>query len=178
MVSAGLSRVAFLGAVLVFSVALAGCLGGAADLGCGLLSGKDRDHCYQGLGTTFNDGSLCPKIQGADFKSVGSNPPKDKCYLMVANNTENFDTCNNIEGGLYSYSPAECVDNVASKKLDRDYAEIQRLQTELAANPTDAAKQQELQLKMADMQKMYEMMSNIEKSQHEMQMAPIRNLRG
>jgi len=34
----------------------------------------------------------CAKVkQPADFKSVGSNPPKDKCYLMVAENTDNFE---------------------------------------------------------------------------------------
>ncbi|MEW5852071.1 MAG: hypothetical protein AB2A00_25005 [Myxococcota bacterium] len=51
----------------------------------------------------------------------------------------------------------------------------------LPSNPnqmSDTMKQQMLQKLMSDLQKMYEMLSNMLKSMHEMQMTPIRSLRG
>lgn len=43
---------------------------------------------------------------------------------------------------------------------------------------SDTMKQQVLQKLMSDLQKTYEMLSNMNKSMHDMQMIPIRNLRG
>ena len=43
---------------------------------------------------------------------------------------------------------------------------------------SDIMKQQMLQKLMGDLQKLYEMLSNMIKSMHDMQMTPIRNLRG
>jgi hypothetical protein len=43
---------------------------------------------------------------------------------------------------------------------------------------SDTMKQQMLQKLMTDLQKMYEMLTNMMKSMHDMQMSPIRNLRG
>ena len=40
---------------------------------------------------------------------MGSNPPQDKCYLMVAQNTGNLDACEKIKGGLMSYTREQCV---------------------------------------------------------------------
>jgi len=79
----------------------------------------DSAHCYQGAAVQGGDASLCEKIkQPAEFKSAGSNPPKDKCYLMVAQNTGDYDVCKNIVGGMYSYSQSECFTDVAVTKED------------------------------------------------------------
>ena len=43
---------------------------------------------------------------------------------------------------------------------------------------SDTMKQQMLQKLMGDLQKLYEMLSNMIKSMHDMQMTPVRNLRG
>ena len=42
---------------------------------------------------------------------------------------------------------------------------------------SDTMKQQMLQKLMGDLQKLYEMLSNMIKSMHDMQMTPVRNLR-
>jgi hypothetical protein len=55
-------------------------------------------------------------VTGKDFGS--SNPPRDKCYLQIAENTDNYETCGKIEGGFMSYSQEECVTNIAIKNFD------------------------------------------------------------
>ena len=47
-----------------------------------------------------------------------------------------------------------------------------------ASKMSDTMKQQMLQKLMGDLQKLYEMLSNMIKSLHDMQMTPTRNLRG
>ena len=47
-----------------------------------------------------------------------------------------------------------------------------------ASKMSDTMKQQMLQKLMGDLQKLYEMLSNMIKSMHDMQMTPVRNLRG
>lgn len=67
-------------------------------------------HCFQGEAVDAGDADECAKVtQPADFKSVGSNPPKDKCYMMVAENTGDLEACNKIKGGMYSYTREECL---------------------------------------------------------------------
>ena len=87
--------------------------------GCTLISGTeslacmmapDSAHCYQDEAVSSGDPDVCEKIiQPAKFKDMGSNPPKDKCYLMVAQNTNNLDACDKIQGGLMSYTKDQCV---------------------------------------------------------------------
>jgi len=38
----------------------------------------------------------------SNLKTLESNPPKDKCYLMVAENTGDLSACDKIKGGLMS----------------------------------------------------------------------------
>ncbi len=165
------SRAVLLGGLLVSSLVLLGCLSDLADGGCSLLSGKDRDHCLQGAGATLGDDKLCGKIVGADFASGGSNPPKDKCYLMTANNTEKYAPCEKIKGGAFSYTVQECVQGVADKKL----AEVKTDLSKPSVSPEDLA---DAQKKLADTQKYYEMLSSMQKSQQDMQQSAVRNLRG
>jgi hypothetical protein len=93
--------------------------------GCGLgdliavscvFQGDDADHCYQAAAVQNSDPEGCEKVTGKDFGS--SNPPRDKCYLQIAENTDNYETCGKIEGGFMSYSQEECVTGIAIKNFD------------------------------------------------------------
>jgi hypothetical protein len=106
-------------AVVAVAVLFAGCLktvGSAGASACAALSGKDQDHCYQGIAVKTGNTDLCAYIQAADFKQYGSKPPKDKCYLMIAENTGDKSICDKIVGGTMSYTKAECLDNIRTGK--------------------------------------------------------------
>ncbi|MFA5990810.1 MAG: hypothetical protein WC794_01015 [Candidatus Doudnabacteria bacterium] len=87
--------------------------------GCSLISDSedaacifapDPAHCYQEAAVSGGGADTCDKIkQPEKFKSMGSNPPQDKCYLMVAQNTGDLDACNKIKGGPLSYTKEQCV---------------------------------------------------------------------
>jgi|GEM_PF-681485 len=96
---------------------LPGCLGELMELSCLFI--PDSAHCYQGAATQQGDAEKCEKIEApAEFKSSGSNPPRDKCYLMIAQNTGDYSACSRIQGGAYSYTKEECVAGVAVSKVD------------------------------------------------------------
>lgn len=90
--------------ILILPMSLSGCLGGMAGITCYLL--PDSDHCYQAAAMQENDPEGCAKIKGEGFE--GSNPPRDKCYLKIAENTGDLSVCDKIEGGMYSYTKEEC----------------------------------------------------------------------
>jgi hypothetical protein len=87
--------------------------------GCSLLSAiegfacvlsPDSSHCYQESAVAAGDPSICEKVKvPKKFAGLGSNPPQDKCYLMVAQNTGNLETCKKIKGGMMSYTQEECI---------------------------------------------------------------------
>lgn len=93
--------------ILTLSLILSGCVGDWMSLICDI--SPDSDHCYQGAGVQEGDFAECEKIKGEKFKSGGSNPPRDKCYLMIAENTGNLEACKHIRGGLMSYTQEECI---------------------------------------------------------------------
>ena len=97
--------------MLLLPFSLSGCLGGMAGLTCYLL--PDSDHCYQAAAMQENDPDGCAKIKGKDFE--GSNPPRDKCYLKIAENTGDLSVCDKIEGGMYSYTKEECYRDTSIK---------------------------------------------------------------
>lgn len=73
----------------------------------------DSSHCYQEAAVASGQADECDKVtQPADFGS--SNPPKDKCYLMVAENTGDPTACDKVAGGAFSYTREECLANVFS----------------------------------------------------------------
>jgi hypothetical protein len=98
-------------AILILPMFLSGCLGGMAGLTCYLL--PDSDHCYQAAAMQENDPEGCAKIKGEGFE--GSNPPRDKCYLKIAENTGDLSVCDKIEGGMYSYTKEECYRDTSIK---------------------------------------------------------------
>ena len=99
--------------LLVAPLLLSGCVGDWMTVVCDVM--PDSDHCFQGAGAQEGDTSQCDKIKGDKFKDGGSNPPRDKCYLMIAENTGNFEACKQIKGGLFSYTQDECILNAAIK---------------------------------------------------------------
>jgi hypothetical protein len=94
---------------------LSGCLGDFIELSC--LFVPDPDHCYQAAAVQNADPYGCEQVSGADFKT-GSNPPRDKCYLMIAENTGDYNACNFIVGGLMSYTKEDCIYAAAIKNED------------------------------------------------------------
>jgi|GEM_PF-4457061 len=77
-----------------------------ASAGCGLLDGKDQDHCYQAIAVEAGDPRGCGRIEGHGWK--GQNPPKDKCYLLIAEKTGEISACDKIKGGMNSYTQKGC----------------------------------------------------------------------
>ena len=60
----------------------------------------DSDHCTQFIAIQTSDPSKCEKIKWSSFKKYWSNPPKDKCYLQIAENTWDVSICKNISFGF------------------------------------------------------------------------------
>ncbi|HOX61172.1 MAG TPA: hypothetical protein PLV72_04175 [Candidatus Magasanikbacteria bacterium] len=97
--------------IITAPVLLTGCVGDIMGIVCDFL--PDADHCLQGAAVQEGDDSGCEKISGEKFKDVGSNPPRDKCYLQIAENTGNLEACKKIKGGPMSYDKDECILNTA-----------------------------------------------------------------
>ena len=96
---------------------LAGCgLGDLMAFSCQFMG--NPDHCYQNAAVQDADPYGCEKVSGKDFVSGGSNPPRDKCYLQIAENTNDYNVCKNIKGGLMSYTQEECVTDIAVNTED------------------------------------------------------------
>ena len=87
---------------------LSGCIG-VFDFVCNF-AGEQDYHCYQWFAVHEEDPDDCNNIRQAEkFQDAGSNPPKDKCYLMIAERTGDPSGCERIEGGLMSYTVQECI---------------------------------------------------------------------
>lgn len=100
--------------LLVAPLFLSGCLGDVLYVLCGVV--EDEDHCYQSAAVQKADPYGCEKIEGQGFK--GSNPPRDKCYLMIAENTGDYSACDHIQGGPMSYTKEDCIFAAAIKHED------------------------------------------------------------
>jgi len=108
-----------LSVLLALTLMSSGCglIGPAEDLSC--VASSDPGHCYQNEAVTEGNAAACDKVTlPKDMKGSLSNPPKDKCYLMVADNTDDPKTCDNIKGGFFSYSPEECLQQTAISNAD------------------------------------------------------------
>ncbi len=111
--------------ILIFSllslvIIISGCsFWGAASFFCKYAgSDKNVDHCNQWAAVQGSDEDTCAKIEGKGFEY--SNPPRDKCYLRIAEKEEETSYCNKIEGGMMSYTKEECYEGVATKSGDPD----------------------------------------------------------
>lgn len=93
--------------VLILPFLLTGCVGTINEWACQFFD--DPDHCYQNAAVQDGNPDACKNIKGEDFSDSGSNPPRDKCYLRIAENTGDLGVCDKIEGGAYSYTKEECI---------------------------------------------------------------------
>jgi hypothetical protein len=79
----------------------------------------DSSHCYQQAAVGSGNSDKCAKVTAPpEYKKMGSNPPKDKCYLMVAQETGKYADCSKIAGGYGSYTKEECISGIATDKMD------------------------------------------------------------
>jgi hypothetical protein len=85
----------------------------------------DSRHCYQNLAVERADPTLCEKIEAPTGFSK-SNPPKDKCYLMVAESTGDAKHCLNMVGGEGSYEKNDCISSVAVEQKDFEACDMLR----------------------------------------------------
>lgn len=93
---------------IVSSFFLSGCIG-IFDFVCEFTGDNDY-HCYQWFAVQEEDPDMCTNVNQAEkFKNGGSNPPRDKCYLMIAEKTGDPSGCSNIKGGMMSYTVQECI---------------------------------------------------------------------
>ena len=82
-------RKTIFGLIIFFApFVLTGCVGELQAVLCDFF--PDGDHCYQSAAVQSGDMKECEKILGEQFKDIGSNPPRDKCYLQIAENTGNL----------------------------------------------------------------------------------------
>lgn len=83
--------------------------------------GENAPHCYQWFAVQGDSPKTCEKVDPGDkFKPGAGNPPKDKCYLMIAEKTGDVRNCNSIKGGLLSYTKDECYEGAAEKAENPD----------------------------------------------------------
>lgn len=78
----------------------------------------DSKHCYQNEAVNNSDPSQCAKISGKEFKQYWSNPPRDKCYMMVAAKMGDYGICNKIKWGEMSYTKTDCILEVINEQND------------------------------------------------------------
>lgn len=175
---------------------LPGCdfLAGLTSYAC--LVSPDAPHCYQDAAVQSGNPDDCNKVaQKEEFKELGSNPPQDKCKMMVAANKEDPKICGTLKGGLMSYSKEDCEKTIAetatkpvtcsslqgdsaatcvNQVTEKTLAEIDVLKADSDKSPE---KIQALQSKMDELSKMQQMMTDVMKAQYDMQRAAIQNLR-
>jgi len=83
--------------------------------------GDDSAHCVQWMAVQDENPDGCDNVPlKKDFEGTGSNPPKDKCYLMVAEKSGDPSPCDRIQGGMYSYTVEECYLNTAATHSNPD----------------------------------------------------------
>jgi len=184
------------GLLLASSFVLVGCdpVVGIARFMCAF--DPDPVHCRQEASVEANNEKDCDNIgQKAEYAKFGSNPPQDKCYMMVAANQQDPAACDRIKGGVGSYSKEECLDGIAKTatspdtcgKLTGQAASTcasnvstglqAQIQAENAKSNPDQAKLQQLQADMAKISKTLEMITNLQKTQNDMQNSAVKNLR-
>ncbi|EKE06483.1 MAG: hypothetical protein ACD_18C00347G0008 [uncultured bacterium] len=104
---------ALVATIMIAPLFLTGCVSNINEWACSFFD--NPDHCLQNAAVQGGAADTCEKIKGEDFADSGSNPPKDKCYLRIAENTGDLSACDKIEGGMYSYTKEECLLNTSVK---------------------------------------------------------------
>jgi FtsZ-binding cell division protein ZapB len=187
---------AFLPLLLVSAVVLPGCdfVAGLAAYGCQFSS--DSPHCYQDAAVQSGNPDDCDKVaQKEEFKKLGSNPPQDKCRMMVAANKEDPKICGALKGGPMSYTKEDCEETIAQTATRPEtcgqisgsavgtcvdtvsgkmYAEVDALAAKPNKTPDEI---QALQQKMEQLGQYNEMMTSVMKADYESKKALIGNMR-
>lgn len=110
-------RVLFL--LLACPLLLTGCIGDLIGWGCFFTD--DEEHCYQAAAVQNEEPEDCEKVITERFEH--SNPPRDKCYLMIAENTGDPSVCDEIVGGPASYTREGCLNSVLSSHHPNECSE-------------------------------------------------------
>lgn len=193
LLKSNLAAAAFL---LAGAVTLPGCdfVAGLTRFSC-VMSG-DPVHCMQDAAVQSGNPDECNNVaQKEEFRSMGSNPPRDKCVMMTAMNSEDPSMCSKVKGGAMSYSKEDCEQSVAEnatkpstceqlsgsigstcadKVTEQTTAEVSALLNKPDMTEADI---QAAQKKMDDISKLESLMSDLARSQYVMQKTAISNLR-
>ena len=104
-------KLAMVGLMVGASMTLSGCdlLGWFIGFSCDFSS--DDVHCYQEVAVNSGEADECEKVPQKEGYTT-SNPPQDKCHLMIAENTGDPTACDDMKGGVGSYTREECLENV------------------------------------------------------------------
>ena len=183
--------VGVLGTVLL---SLPGCGISLPSVACDVTGGDP--HCNQEAAVESGNADNCDTVaQKEEFKKVGSNPPRDKCVVMVSANNEDPKTCKKAQGGLLSYSEKDCLEGVAEtahepatcSTLGGEYAKVCANSVakktmedidEFNKKPKRTAEDiRIMQLKMQQLGKMQQDLTEIIKAEYEMKMTVVKNLR-
>jgi len=142
----------------VFLMSLSSCslLAFLGEMMCGYA--PDSDHCYQFWAVQSGNPDDCERIKGTKFKDTGSNPPRDKCYLTIAQNSDDYTVCSKIKWGPMSYSQEECIDGVADDILKKSIAsedvdgciKISKMPQTSVSAQTEACKKELVSIKALD----------------------------
>ncbi|MDF1497111.1 MAG: hypothetical protein P1P90_03545 [Patescibacteria group bacterium] len=162
--------------LLVLPLVFSGCgvVGSIEELGCGFMGGKDQDHCYQDAAKRKESFETCAKIKAETFSALEGPATRDKCYLQVAEQKRDPSGCEKIEGGMISYTQEECVNSI----FEKDIATLQENIDAAKDNPELETQVTKEQQELADkMQKFYQLLSDTNKSQYDMQNSAVKNLR-
>ena len=86
---------------------------------------NDPTHCYIDVAIERADPSFCEKIE-APPQFTKSNPPKDKCFMSVAQATGDPSHCLSMVGGEGSYERNDCIMVVAVEERSFEACELLR----------------------------------------------------
>ncbi len=67
---------------------------------------------------------MCKKIDGKEFKQYGSNPPRDKCYMMLAAKLGDYSLCSKVKWWEMSYTKADCIFEVINEQGDPKWCDL------------------------------------------------------
>lgn len=85
---------------------------------CQMTGDQYQDQCYGWAAVQASRLEWCEEIGSNSFVGMAMNPPRDKCYLQIAKTAGSLAACDQIRGGLMSYSRADCLHEVAKKFFD------------------------------------------------------------
>ena len=181
--------------VFIFSalLVLPGC--GLSDLtqaACTTTGGAS--HCFQEAAVQSGDEANCDNVAPiAEFKN--SNPPRDKCVVMIAANEGDPSICDKTKGGIGSYGKEDCVKAIADttrdpevcKKLEgntvstcmnsaaqKTIDDVEKLKTMKIKNPEDV---KEVQQQLEELRKTNEMLTEVMKVKVDAELSVVKNFR-